>query len=524
MTEKKLYSWIFYITLFGLCFVLANHTSGYDYDLWARLIVGKVFWATGLVLKHDFLSYTPSHVWYDHEWGSGTFCFYPVQLLFGPIGLIVLQAVFIYLTFFFCIKTVKLRMGAKYSHNILLIMLTLFVYNRCICLPVRCQMFTFFFTAVVIYILERARVGKNKTLFIIPPLILIWNNLHGGVVTGLGIMFMYAVGEMLCRRPFKKYLITLAASLPLLIINPYGIKYLDFLFMATTMHRPDIIEFWGVFHPFHIKKCTNFFYWSGVVAAIEAFSLIKSLVQKGFVKFIREFDYTKWIMLIVTGYLGFSHVKLIPIFMITAFCYCYENAYKLVPKSDLCKIWSLVFVYILIAGVGFWAPTTAKATWAMYPLKEVEFIRMNDLKGNLIVSYGHGSYATYKLFPNLKVYMDGRYEEVWDEEIFMHLKVFQEMGYAWGEILLRYPADVIMIEKGSPVYGYIEQNFPEWKLVYEGNMSGVFVKNAKPVSEYKLPPEDIDYYQKTMFDTDMTQEFLKKYIPEFVKSEVYNAK
>ena len=160
----------------------------------------------------------------------------------------------------------------------------------------------------------------------------------------------------------------------------------------------------------------------------------------------------------------------------------------------------------------------------MYPLKEVEFIRMNDLKGNLIVSYGHGSYATYKLFPNLKVYMDGRYEEVWDEEIFMHLKVFQEMGYAWGEILLRYPADVIMIEKGSPVYGYIEQNFPEWKLVYEGNMSGVFVKNAKPVSEYKLPPEDIDYYQKTMFDTDMTQEFLKKYIPEFVKSEVYNAK
>ena len=109
MTEKKAFSLLFYITLFGLCFVLANHTAGYDFDLWARLIVGKVFWATGIVLKHDFLSYTPTHAWYDHEWGSGTFCFYPVQYFFGPIGIVCLQAIFIYLTFFLCIKTVKLR-------------------------------------------------------------------------------------------------------------------------------------------------------------------------------------------------------------------------------------------------------------------------------------------------------------------------------------------------------------------------------------------------------------------------------
>ncbi len=522
--EKKLYSWIFYITLFGLCFVLANHTAGYDFDFWARLVVGKVFWATGCVLKHDFLSYTPSHVWYDHEWGSGTFFFYPIQVLFGPIGIILLQAVLIFLTFWFCIKTIKLRMGEKYSHNIILFLITLLVYNTCIRLPVRCQMFTFLFVAVVLYILERARIGKNRTLLILPPLILIWNNLHGGVVAGLGIIFMYAVGEFLSRRPFKKYLIILACSLPLLIINPYGIKYLDFLFMATTMHRPDIIEFWGVFHPFYLKKCINFLSWTGVVVVIEAFFFIKSLLQSGVKNFIKNFDYTKWIILLVTGYLGFSHVKFIPIFMISAMCFCYENAYKFIPKSDLAKVWSLIFVFILIAGVWMFAPTTAKASWLMYPLKEIEFLRMNDIKGNIIVSYGHGSYAAYKLFPNLKVYMDGRYEEVWDEEIFMHLKVFQSAEYAWGEILKRYPANVVMFEKASPICSVLDKVFPEWTKVYEGNISCVFIKNAKPKEEYKLPPEDIEYYQKTMFDTDMTQEFLKKYIPEFMKSDVYNEK
>lgn len=524
MNEKKLYSYIFYITLFGLCFVLANHTAGYDFDLWARLIVGKVFWATGHVLKHDFLSYTPTHIWYDHEWGSGTFCFYPVQILFGPIGLVVLQAIFIFLTFVLCIKTIKLRMGEKYSHHILLILLTLLVYNRCVALPVRCQMFSFLFVALVLYLLERARDGKDKTLWIIPFLTIIWNNLHGGVVSGLGIVFMYAVGEFLCRRPFKKYLIVLACSLPLLVINPHGIKYLDFLFMANTMARQDILEWWGVLHPFHIKNCIPFFVWSGFVFVVELFVLLKDLWVKKFAGFFKELNYTKWILLLVTFYLGFIHIKLIPIFMITAFSFCYEDFYKIVPKSDISKVLSLIFVFILIAGIGIFSPTTAKATWVMYPLKEVEFIKSNGIKGNIITSYGHGSYVTYKLFPHNKVYMDGRYEEVYDEEILMHLKVFLEAGYAWGNILERYPADVILLEKNAPVYKYLEKSFPEWKKVYEGELCGVFVKNAKPVSEYKLPPESIDYYKETMFDTDMTQEFLKEFIPKFMKSEAYYAK
>lgn len=522
MTEKKTFSLIFYITLFGLCFVLANHTAGYDYDLWARLIVGKVFWATGHVLKYDFLSYTPTREWYDHEWGSGTFAFYPVLEAFGPIGLIFLQAIFIYLTFFFCIKVIKLRMKEKYSHHILFFVLTLFVYNECVCLPVRCQMFSFLFVALTLYLLERARVGKNKTLWIIPPLMIIWNNLHGGVVSGLGIIFLYAVGEFLSKRPFKKYLIVLAVSLPLLIINPYGIRYLEFLFMANTMARKDIIEWWSVFHPFHFPNCAHFFTWTGAVALIELGFIIRDLIVKKFKRFFIELDYTKWILVLVTGYLGFIHVKLIPIFIIMITSFCYQDIYKLIPKSDLAKIWSLVFVYILISGVWLFAPTTAKASWRMFPLKEVEFIKINNLEGNIIASYGHGSYVTYKLFPHNKVYMDGRYEEVYDEEILMHLKVFYDMGYYWGNILLRYPPDVILLPKEAPVYKHLSKVYPAWQKIYEGEQCGVFVKNPKQPEDYIKPPEDIEYYQKTMFDTDMTQEFLRKYIPEFMKSDEYN--
>ena len=80
---------------------------------------------------------------------------------------------------------------------------------------------------------------STKLIWLIPPIVILWNNLHGGVVSGLGLIFMYIVGEFLSKRPWKKYFALLAISTPLLIINPYGLKYLDFLFSATTTGIPN---------------------------------------------------------------------------------------------------------------------------------------------------------------------------------------------------------------------------------------------------------------------------------------------
>ena len=90
---------VFYIMLFVFILSFNLLANAYDYDLWARLIVGKCFWQTGHILKHDFLSYTPTHTWYDHEWGS-SLIFYIVFKFFGQVGLTVLKGVFIFLDWF----------------------------------------------------------------------------------------------------------------------------------------------------------------------------------------------------------------------------------------------------------------------------------------------------------------------------------------------------------------------------------------------------------------------------------------
>ena len=83
------------------------------------------------------------------------------------------------------------------------------------------------------------KLRKNyatNAIWIIPPAVIIWNNLHGGVVSGLGLIFMYMIGMILSKKPWKKYFALLAISTPLLIVNPYGYKYLGFLLFQCKLH------------------------------------------------------------------------------------------------------------------------------------------------------------------------------------------------------------------------------------------------------------------------------------------------
>ena len=66
----------FYITLGLVILSISLAVSNFDFDLWARLIAGMGVIDGHHVLKNDFLSYTPVHTWYDHEWGSGVIFYF----------------------------------------------------------------------------------------------------------------------------------------------------------------------------------------------------------------------------------------------------------------------------------------------------------------------------------------------------------------------------------------------------------------------------------------------------------------
>ena len=486
---------LFYLTLFLLIWAYAATAANYDFDLWARLIAGAGVVDGGHVLKADFLSYTPTHIWYDHEWGSGVI-FYLFLKFFGPYSLIILQTMLIFGIFFIVSKVIKVRGHDPY--NILFYFLAFMALIPTINMPVRCHLFSFLLFTLFIYILELARKGNDKPLYLIPIITIFWNNVHGGVVSGLGLIAMYAVGELWMGANVYKYIVTLFVSCLGLLINPWGWDYIKFLLMANTMHRADVSEWWGIFSKFHMFKWVQFKLFMVFIIAIEA---IRRKMD----------DKVKLIVLLVTLCLAIMHLKLIPFFVIAACCYVYEDFE--IPKHRGQSVVRNDVIVGLLLGISVFALAVKEFTvpldFKAYPVQEVEFIKINNIKGNILTNFGLGSYVSYKLYPQNLIFMDGRYEEVYYDYMVPLLKKFYlvinketpqqvrgDMDNNWDEVLRKFPPDCMIIEKYYPVYNVLKQS-KDWALVYEGPVFGVFVKSAQ--KQYKQPSTDIEYYRERLF-------------------------
>ena len=478
-----------YILLALFCLLLACLSNEYDYDLYARLIVGEHFFKTGWITYNDFLSYTPTHLWYDHEWGS-SLVFYAFLKLFGNFGLILVQALTMFFTAFFIIKTQKLQKHAyPISVTFMAIFLILFSHQN----PsiVRCHMFSFMFFSMLLYFLEKTRIHNSNILFLMPLIVIIWNNLHGGVVSGLGIIFIYMLGEIISRRPWKKYFIALAVSTPLLVINPYGADYLNFLLSANTKNRQHITEWWGVF----VQRHVIYYYPIFCVSIFTILLGITKLLNK------HKINITKYLVLLTTAILGTIHVKLLSLVLIVVAALFYNEIVSLIHKKGirfLNKIATAVLI-ITIMYIPFTHPTEARTLTTKFPVKEVEFLKLNKIEGNLITAFGLGSYVSYKLYPQNLIYMDGRYEEVYYDEEFDNLINYENANEKWDNVIKRYPTEILMPEKIMPIYKFLKEH-KDWQEIYTGNVCGIFIQKKSTRKNYIEPTNDINYYKKREFE------------------------
>ena len=488
LNKEKINGFAFFFIIAILCLFLACLSTNYDYDLFARLIVGERFIESGILPIKDFLSYTPTHPWYDHEWGSGV-VFYLALKYLGPFGLILLQAILMFFTTFFVIKTQNLQ---KHPFPRSLIFCTIFLTIFFAQNPnlIRCQMFSFFFFSLFLYLLEKTRKKPECNLiWAIIPVTIVWNNLHGGIVSGLGLVFIYFIGAIFEKRPWKKYFATLALATPTLIINPYGYKYLSFLLSATTKHRKYIVEWW----PFYSER--HFLYY----LPASCFIIFGNLLNF----FNKKLDITKTITLLTTLYLGLAHVKLLSLALIAVSSLCYNEIFKLFTKfkNIFKKIEKSFYLAILILAIliPLLSPNYPRADKNKFPLGEVEFLRINNIKGNILVPFGFGSYVSYKLYPNNLIYMDGRYEEVYNDKEFLLMKDFELAEKNWDDVIKKYPTEILMVNPNLPVYSILLNN-KDWKEIFLGPKCGIFIRTEKAAKNYIQPNRNIDFYKKTIFD------------------------
>lgn len=504
----KKYLFLIIIIFISLHIVIFFNSA--DWDLWARLAAGKIFFQTGHVLQHDIFAYTQTKdLWIDHEWGSGAI-FYIFSHYFGDMGLIALKFFSLLFIVILAFNTNQLRSNGdnpyKVSYYIILLfgLLTAFSYT------LRSQSFTYLFFALWIYLLDKVRLGNNRLIWLFPATMLVWANVHGGFLAGLGIVALYGIGEAINRRSCIKYFGILASSTLVTLINPYGLKYWAYLIDAITMPRPFVKE-WGpldLFGPINESLCFK------ILLVFVILSFIYLLAKR-----FKEINWSEILILAATFYMAIKHVRHQIFFIIAASSYIY---YYLYPAFDWCtfdtfrnikeifnrklkylsKGFEILFYSILIIisllNISF-LPLKIKVNEKQFPAKAVKFIQINKLSGNLLVLFNWGGYALWKLYPQCLIAVDGRYEEVYTPQTMDEISRFHYLGVHWNELLQKYHTDLILVPIEYDVYNNLLK-LPDWKLIYKDDQAAIFIPASKSQRKWLEPSANFDP-EKEKYDT-----------------------
>src|ERR1700688_445816 len=214
------------ILLFGLLGMTARNAI--DPDLWWHLRTGQLIVETGKVPHFDPFSFTRGgRAWVSHEWLSDVL-FYELWKHGGPAALILFSAIITtagFMLLYLLCPAQKHWAAAATAFGAL---------ASAPAWGVRPQMFTFTMASLLLWLVE-AGENRPKLLFWIPPLFVLWLNLHAGFALGPALLLAYGIGLILetalgdtpwlkVRPLLVRTGLLAVACLALVPLNPNGVR------------------------------------------------------------------------------------------------------------------------------------------------------------------------------------------------------------------------------------------------------------------------------------------------------------
>ena len=508
---------IFFISIFLLVFAISFAQNSLDFDLWARLIMGKHIIEAHSIMYKDIISFTPTHTWFDPEWITSALI-YLIQIKFGLLGLNILKGLLIFLLVVSINIAIKEK-NVQNPYNLGYYLIIVFLLKQVgIFYALRCQVLTFIFCAMWILFLEKIKKGNNKYLIYLVILSLIWLNCHGGIIAGVGLLGLYLIGEFLNKNDYKKYFLALVVIFFIFFINPWGVDYLKFILDSSFLDRSWIAEWQSPF-TFSFK---NIFLYQFLVVITYFCYFYKIYLKK--LKF-KDLDKTKLLIILTATVLSFKYIKhtglmvvLYSIFMYDDYFLTFNDLAEKLRKYlqfeinskkyfNLIKnivLYLIIYVYsltnLITSNLNY---TTTKNVLSNYPISSINFLEQNNIKGNILSPFQYNSFMGYRLYPNIKIFMDGRQEQVYYSNIFDEMMFFYlYLGKNPLEILDKYDIDILMVEKEFPIYKHLKE-IKNFKVIYDNGANVILIKENKLKNDYKYEYFDSEKLMDNIFKTNL---------------------
>lgn len=489
LTTRRLVTLIFFTGLFAMATRVAV-----DSDTFWHLRAGTWMLENRRLLNFDVFSHTRAGTeWINHSWLSEILMAL-IYRLFGFGGLNLATAVVVWLTFFFAYRSGE---GGPYLRAFAIV---LAATASAVYWSARPQIVSMLFTAVFYYILILFRWRNINRLWVLPLLMLLWVNLHGGFAIGFILLGLTFGGELLkslflwCDSRGQKLTwdwgwlgLTLLACLIMVLFNPYGPQMLWYPFRTVSIGvLQNYIQEWQSPN-FHAREAQVFIVlWLATFAAV-GFSRLRLEVVD-----LLLFAAFSALALLAARNIAVFAVVAAPILMRHADAAIAELqarfptlkiADSTTPPRRLRVLnWSLLAIVVAAAALKVALPlnpaTTLAAVAATSPVGAANYLKQTPTPGPMFNSYNFGGYLVWALYPDMPVYVDGRTDLYDDEFLTEYLNVYTT-GPGWEKTLVERNIGVVVLEVASPLARALLKT-PGWTLRYSDPLAVVIVRDGKP--------------------------------------------
>lgn len=484
--------WAVGLFLLALAVRILANVRVIDLDLFHEMALVREALALGYLPREDLFAYTstvsPS---VHHEWGTGGLLYLiTVVLGLGSHGLSLLRLLLLGVVAWCCVGIARRRGASGVTLSVLAPLAIILFWPGLS--PVRAHLFTFSFLAILLYLLELDRTGSRWWVVLWPFLFVAWLNLHGGFVVGMGMLGVYALERLVHSGRTRGWSSALRnhahvigaglACLPLLLVNPYGIEYIPYIWHALLLDRPYIMEWAAIWSPD---------FRSGPLPLFLASLLILAYTV------LREEGWTGVpgrAMLLVAALFAARSVRILPIYALMWIAYVAPALQATPAGSLLAHVWArrarwIGAVSLLVAlpllGQALqhqpWRlllPTEAGPDEPHYPVGAVEYLDETGFQGNLMTPFRVGAFVSWHLYPDILVGLDSRYEVAYPPDFVEEgIRIYGGRG-DWRAFVERYPTDAILAPAGEPLDSLLvaqgDVSVPVWQEVYRDDGFVIF--------------------------------------------------
>ncbi|HET7705107.1 MAG TPA: hypothetical protein VFM36_03410 [Thermoanaerobaculia bacterium] len=365
-----------------------------DLDFWWHLATGKHIAATGSIPRRDIFSYTAAgRPYVDHEWlfqlGQ-----HAVFSTFGAAGVMFLKIAIIALTFSIIGAYCARRLENVWAAGGLALFAMAGATPRLVERP---ELYSILFLVLTFIAMDSfSRSGNRRWLYLLPLVYIAWANIHAALIVGVIAQLVFIVGAAVERRRdvIVPLAITCAACVAAAAMNPFGLHVFAVPFELTALIESGIVEN-REWQPPTLRSATTFWFFLGAAALLMAVD-------------IRRRRAATILLFVLFAYLSLRYVRNIGLFCAMAPMLIAANG-PLRARWERAVAAAGVVAFLLTATLVY--PFERGIGEASYfPDRLAAFVKRNDLRGNMYNTWGLGGYLIWQLYPERRVFMDGRNE------------------------------------------------------------------------------------------------------------------